>query len=59
MNNLAKEFAKITARKCIENCTPEQFEALKKWALLLFDQNVWLLQDKQDSMLKELLSERE
>lgn len=57
--NLEKEFARITARNCIQNAKPEQFEELKKWALLLFDQNVSLLQDKQDSMLKELLGERE
>lgn len=54
MTNLAREFARHNARKEIENVTSERFEQLKKWALLLFDQNVMLQSMAEDFMAERL-----
>lgn len=54
MTNLAREFTRHNARKELENVTPQQFEQLKKWALLLFDQNVLLQGMTEDFMAEKL-----
>lgn len=54
MDNLARDFQRMLARREIENVTPSQFEKLKQIALEIFDQNC-MLQEIAENTMKESL----
>lgn len=54
MSNLARDFARLAARRDLEGATKENFEYLKDIALRMFDQNV-ALQEMLEQYMRESL----
>lgn len=68
-DNLAKEFAKVARetkkqskeneiteiREKILNATERDFQTMKKWMLMLFDQNIYLQAMLEQSMMENIL----
>ena len=54
MNNLARDFQKVLARKQLEAITKENFNELKDIALSLYDQNL-MLKEMLEKLMRENL----
>lgn len=54
MNNLARDFQNVLARKQLEALTRENFEILKDISLSLYDQNL-ALKEMLEKLMKESL----